>query len=114
MAASAYRSGVYDGDEPSPFQHLWQDTTAAWEETLTQARADPTPARELLGMLTGGCRTLDDYEKERACLYGEGIPAELLPGTRTGPPRPHLTVFHFMEVEHRPRRFVRRPAAWTT
>ncbi|MFG2236259.1 hypothetical protein ACGFNX_40800 [Streptomyces sp. NPDC048723] len=73
---------VYDGDEPSPFQHAWQDAMAAWEETLNQARTDPATARQVLGMLSGGCRTLDDYEKERACLYGEGIPAKFLPGAR--------------------------------
>lgn len=55
---------------------------AAWEETPTQARSDPATARQLLGMPTGGCRTLADYEKERACLYGEGMPADVLPGAR--------------------------------
>ncbi|MFJ9713373.1 TniQ family protein [Streptomyces sp. NPDC101234] len=73
---------VYDGDEPAPFQHAWRDAMAAWEEALTQARTDPDTARQLLGMLTGGCRTLNDYEKQRASLYGEGIPAAFLPGAR--------------------------------
>lgn len=73
---------VYDGDEPSPLQRAWQDAMAAWEEALTQARTDPATARQLLGLLAGGCRTLDGFEKERASLYDLGIPAEFLPSAR--------------------------------
>ncbi|MGA5134393.1 TniQ family protein [Streptomyces olivoreticuli] len=73
---------VYDGDEPSPFQRAWQDAMAAWEEALTQARTDPATAWQLLGLLTSGCRTLDGFEQERACLCEGGVPAEFLPGAR--------------------------------
>ncbi|MET7300163.1 hypothetical protein [Embleya sp. NPDC005575] len=55
---------------------------SAWEEALASARTDPATARQLLGLLTGGCHTLDGFEKERASLYEEGIPAEFLPGAR--------------------------------
>jgi len=70
---------VYDGDEPSPHRNAWQDFTAAFEETLTMARTDPPTARQLLALLTIGCRTLDHFEKERASLHEEGVPAEFLP-----------------------------------
>lgn len=73
---------VYDGDEPSPLQRAWQDAMDSWEEALTQARTDPATARQLLGLLTGGCRTLDGFEKERASLYDLGIPANFLPSAR--------------------------------
>ncbi|MEV8479387.1 TniQ family protein [Streptomyces sp. NPDC051173] len=73
---------VYDGDEPSPFRNAWQAAMAAWEEALTQARTDPVTARQLLGMLTGGCRTLAAFEQERSSLCGEGIPAGFLPSAR--------------------------------
>lgn len=70
---------VYAGDEPSPFRNAWQDFTTAFEETLTMARTDPPTARQLLALLTIGCRTLDHFEKERASLHEEGVPAEFLP-----------------------------------
>jgi len=73
---------VYDGDEPSPFRNAWQDFMSAWEEALASARTDPATARQLLGLFTGGCHTLDSFEKERASLYEEGIPAEFLPCAR--------------------------------
>ncbi|GDY70236.1 hypothetical protein SAV14893_096290 [Streptomyces avermitilis] len=46
---------------------------------LTTARTDPPTARQLLALLTIGCRTLDHFEKERVSLHGEGVPAEFLP-----------------------------------
>ncbi|MGW5249216.1 TniQ family protein [Streptomyces sp. NPDC004129] len=70
---------VYDGDEPSPHRNAWQDFTTAFEEALTAARTDPPTARQLLTLLTIGCRTLDHFERERACLHEEGVPAEFLP-----------------------------------
>lgn len=70
---------VYDGDEPSPHRNAWQDAMTAFEEALTMARTDPPTARHLLGLLSGGCRTLDDFEQERSYLTGEGVPAEFLP-----------------------------------
>ncbi len=39
-------------------------------------------ARQLLAMLTIGCRTLDRFEDERAYLFGIGIPAGFLPSAR--------------------------------
>ncbi|MET9078214.1 hypothetical protein ABZX95_40170 [Streptomyces sp. NPDC004232] len=70
---------VYDGDEPSPHRNAGQDFTAAFEEALTMARTDPPTARQLLALLTIGCRTLDHFERERACLHEDGVPAEFLP-----------------------------------
>lgn len=45
------------------------------------ARTDPPAARQLLGLLTGGCRTLAAFEWERSYPYGAGVPylAELGP-----------------------------------
>jgi hypothetical protein len=38
----------------------------AMEAALTSARTDPASAGQLLGLLTGGCRTLDSFEQERS------------------------------------------------
>ncbi|MFB6985269.1 TniQ family protein [Streptomyces sp. NPDC056178] len=70
---------VYDGDEPSPYGNAWQDFMTAFEEALTTARIDAPTARQLLALLTIGCRTLDHFERERASLHEEGVPAEFLP-----------------------------------
>jgi hypothetical protein len=73
---------VYDGDEPSPYCNAWRDAMAAIEEAFTSARTDPAAARQLLGLLTGGCRTLAAFEQERSYLYGVGVPADFLPSAR--------------------------------
>lgn len=73
---------VYHSDKPSPYRNAWQDAMTAMEEALTLARTDPATARQLLGLLTGGCRTLDGFERERSYLYGNGVPAEFLPSAR--------------------------------
>ncbi|MFE2738683.1 hypothetical protein [Streptomyces sp. NPDC059349] len=73
---------VYDGDEPSPYRNAWQDAMTAMEAALTSARTDPASARQLLGLLTGGCRTLVSFEQERSYLSGAGVPAEFLPTAR--------------------------------
>ncbi len=49
---------------------------------VTLARTDRGAARQLLALLTIGCRTLDRFEEERACLFGIGIPAGFLPSAR--------------------------------
>ena len=46
------------------------------------ARTDRDAARQLLVLLTLGCRTLDRFEEERAYLFGIGIPAGFLPSAR--------------------------------
>lgn len=73
---------VYDGDRPSPYRNAWQDAMTAMEEALTLARTDQDTARQLLALLTGGCRTLDRFEQERSYLFGAGIPPAFLPGAR--------------------------------
>jgi hypothetical protein len=61
---------------------------------ITLARTDRDTARQLLALLTIGCRTLDRFEEERAYLFGIGIPARIPPGRpRARPRRPHLTPF---------------------
>jgi hypothetical protein len=52
------------------------------DAAIAQARTDRDAARQLLTMLTIGCRTLDRYEEERAYLFGIGIPAGFLPSAR--------------------------------
>jgi hypothetical protein len=52
------------------------------DAAIAQARTDRDAARQLLTMLTIGCRTLDRYEEERAHLFGIGIPAGFLPSAR--------------------------------
>jgi hypothetical protein len=52
------------------------------EAAIEQARTDHDAARQLLSLLTFGCRTLDRFEEQRAYLFGIGIPAEFLPGAR--------------------------------
>ncbi len=49
---------------------------------VTLARTDRDAARQLLVLLTIGCRTLDRFEEERSYLSGIGIPARFLPGAR--------------------------------
>ncbi|WP_067603689.1 TniQ family protein [Nocardiopsis listeri] len=71
---------VYDGDRPSPHRTAWQEAVTELEAALTLARTDRDTARQLLALLTLGCRTLDRFEQERAYLFGAGVPAEFLPG----------------------------------
>jgi hypothetical protein len=73
---------VYDGDQPSPPTGAWQEAMAEVDAAIAQARTDRDAARQLLTMLTIGCRTLDRYEEERAYLFGIGIPAGFLPSAR--------------------------------
>ncbi len=73
---------VYDGDRPDPVATAWQEAMAELEVVMTQARTDPDAARQLLGLLTFGCRTLARFEEQRAFLFGAGIPAEFLPSAR--------------------------------
>ncbi len=51
---------------------------------------DPGAARQMLAMLTYGCRTLASFDRERQYLISLGIPAGVLPGAvelgRTGLP----------------------------
>jgi hypothetical protein len=52
------------------------------ESALVAAHIDRDAARQLLALLTVGCRTLDRFEEERAYLFGIGIPAAFLPTAR--------------------------------
>ena len=52
------------------------------EAALALAPTDRDAARQLLNLLTLGCRTLDRFEEERSFLFGVGIPAEFLPSAR--------------------------------
>jgi hypothetical protein len=70
---------VYDGDRPAPCQTAWQEAMTEVEAAIIQARTDRDTARQLLALLTIGCRTRDRFEQERAFLFGIGIPAEFLP-----------------------------------
>jgi hypothetical protein len=49
------------------------------EAAIVLARADRDAARQLLALLTIGCRALARFEEERAFLFGIGIPGEFLP-----------------------------------
>jgi hypothetical protein len=51
-------------------------------EAVALARTDRDAARQLLVLLTIGCRTLDRYEEERSYLFGIGIPGGFLPAAR--------------------------------
>src|SRR6266536_6283703 len=73
---------VYDGDLPPPHPSAWQEALAEISAAVTAARTDCDAARQLLVLLTLGCRTLDRFEEERAYLFGIGIPAEFLPSAR--------------------------------
>ena len=57
-----------------------QQAMAEVDAAITLARTDRDAARQLLTVLTIGCRTLDRYEEERAYLFG--IPAAFLPSAR--------------------------------
>jgi len=72
---------VYDGDQPEPPDPLataWQQAVAALEAAAVRARTDPAVARQLLALITLGCRTHARFEQERAYLIGLGIPTENL------------------------------------
>ncbi|MFC5200146.1 TniQ family protein [Streptomyces kaempferi] len=71
---------IYDRDRPAPHRGSWQEVMAEMDAALTLARTDRDSARQLLILLTLGCRTLDWFEEERAFLFGVGVPAEFLPG----------------------------------
>jgi len=79
---------VYDGDQPSPHgpsphHNAWQEAMAEVEAAITLARTDRDTARQLLALLTIGCRTLDRFEEERAYLFDIGIPATSFPAPAT-------------------------------
>jgi hypothetical protein len=79
------RRHVYDGDAPAPPDPVataWAEAMAQFEKAIEQARTDPDTARQLLGLLTFGCRTLDRFEEQRSYLFGIGIPAGFLPSAR--------------------------------
>jgi hypothetical protein len=73
---------VYDGDQPSPHPSAWQEAMAEISAAVTLARTDRDAARQLLVLLTLGCRTLERFEQERGYLFGIGIPAGFLPSAR--------------------------------
>lgn len=73
---------VYDGDRPSPHRNAWQEAMAEVEAAIILARTDRDTARQLLALLTIGCRTLDRFEEQRAYLFGIGVPAGFLPSAR--------------------------------
>ncbi len=80
--APAPRRHVYDGDQPSPHVNAWQEAIAQAEAAIALARTDRDTARQLLALLTIGCRTRDRFEEECAYLFGIGIPAGFLPSAR--------------------------------
>jgi hypothetical protein len=49
---------------------------------VTLARTDRDTARQLLALLTVGCRTLDRFDEERAYLSASASPARNLPSAR--------------------------------
>jgi hypothetical protein len=71
---------VYDGDQPH--RDAWAELMEEVNAAVGRARTDPGTARQLLTMLTIGCRTLDNFEEQRSYLFGIGIPAAFLPGAR--------------------------------
>lgn len=74
---------VYDGDRPSsPRPSAWDELMAAVSNAVALARTDGNAARQLLALLTIGCRTLDRFEEKRSYLSGIGIPAGFLPSAR--------------------------------
>jgi hypothetical protein len=78
LACEPHRE-VYQGD-----RRAWEMKQAAAEldAMIGQARTDPDAARQILAMLTVGCRTLAGFYRERQFLAGLGIPAQLLPDHR--------------------------------
>jgi hypothetical protein len=93
------RQHVYDGDPPAARRTddaaqasaSWREAMAQVEAALVRARTDAQTAKQLLAMLTIGCRTLDRFEEQRSYLFGAGVPAEFLPDARQlVPDRSHL------------------------
>lgn len=71
---------LYDGDRPH--RSSWQEAMDQMEAALALARTDRDAARQLLGLLTLGCRALGRFEEQRAFLFGVGVPADFLPSAR--------------------------------
>jgi hypothetical protein len=84
------RRQVFNGDPPTPSRPdyaaqtrtSWAEAMAEIEAALVRARTDGQTAKQLLVMLTIGCRTLDRFEEQRSFLFGAGVPAEFLPDAR--------------------------------
>jgi hypothetical protein len=81
---------VYDGDEAARAAYHWKRAQEEISAAIDGARTDPGAARQMLAMLTYGCRTLASFDRERQYLISLGIPAGFLPGAvelgRTGLP----------------------------
>jgi hypothetical protein len=65
-----------------------EQTAGELDAMISQARIDPGSARQILAMLTVGCRTLAGFRRERQFLVSLGISAQLLPDHNTRPYRP--------------------------
>ncbi len=70
---------VYEGDRRA---WEWKQAAAELDAMIGRARTDPDTARQVLAMLTAGCRTAASFYRERQFLAGLGIPAHLLPDHR--------------------------------
>lgn len=73
------RQYVYDGDRSGLPRRSWQQALDQVEAAVEDACVDRNTARALLVLITGRCRTLDEFEERRAYLFGAGVPAEFLP-----------------------------------
>jgi hypothetical protein len=82
LRAAPHRHVYYGDEQSSPRPSAWDELMAALEGAVELARTDRDAVRQLLALLTIGCRTLDRFEEERSYLFGIGIPAEFLPGAR--------------------------------
>jgi hypothetical protein len=71
---------VYDGDERARAAYQWKRAQEELSAAIAAARTDPGAARQMLGILTYGCRTLTSFDRERQYLIDLGIPAGFLPG----------------------------------
>lgn len=67
---------VYEGDRPP------LNFNAMMEEVIAEARSDRATARQLLTVLTFGCRSLLVFEDQRAYLLSLGVPADFIPGAQ--------------------------------
>ncbi len=75
LCPAAHRP-VHEGDRPP------LNFNAMMDEVIAEARRDRAAARQLMNVLTFGCRSIIQFDEQRAYLVGLGVPADFIPGAQ--------------------------------
>ena len=74
--------------QPADPADPWKQAMDAMNEAVEQAQDDPQTARQLLDLLTLGCRTPASFTSSRQMLIAAGVPGRHLPTGWEEPPPP--------------------------